>query len=321
MYYCAMTRRWAFVWCVLLACGLGGCTIEVGEWALIQGISLDGRPLIYNPPAEERRELLLDDVVAAEQVLDADPANEEAIIWYGRRVAYYGDFRDAIEIYRAGLDFLPDSFRIRRHLGHRLITVRELDRAIAVLTRAGELIEGVPDEVEPDGQPNALNLPRSTTHFNLWYHLALAKYLKRDFAGAAEGWQRCLDVSTNDDSIVAASYWLVLSLLRQGDGEGAARILASIRDEMDVIENHAYHELLLMFQEKREAEELLEAAEVVDLDLATVGYGVGMKRFLEGDMEGARALWRRVIEETNWAAFGHIAAEAELAAVEMAEQR
>jgi len=246
----------------------------------------------------------------------ADPRDEEAIIWFGRRVAYLGRYRDSIEVYRAGLDFHPDSFRLRRHLGHRLITVRELDRAMAVLARASELIEGMPDEVEPDGQPNALNQPHSTTHFNIWYHLALAKYLSRDFAGASEAWQRCLDVSTNDDSIVAASYWFYLSLRREGNDGRAAAILERIPDGMDVIENHAYHELLLMFQGRRDHAQLLAAAESVDLDLATVGYGVGMKMFLDGDSDRATALWERVIAETNWAAFGHIAAEAELAAIQ-----
>lgn len=296
------------------AAHLSGCVRIEFPVSLVQAVSLDGRGLAYTPPAEDRATAMWEDVCAAREMFQADPANEEAIIWYGRRLAYVGHHRAAIDIYRAGLDFHPDSFRIRRHLGHRLITVRELDRAISVLSRAAVLLEGVPDEVEPDGQPNALDQPRSTTHFNIWYHLALAKYLARDFTGAAEAWRKCLDVSANDDAIVAASYWLFLSLLQIGDSEAAGRILDGIDEEMDVIENLAYHKLLLLFQGREDTDDLLAEAEAVDLDLATVGYGVGMHMLVDGDAEGASQLWERVIEETNWAAFGHIAAEAELAA-------
>ena len=54
------------------------------------------------------------------------------------------------------------------------MTVRELDNAIADFERATELTEGQPDEVDPDGLPNALGIPTSTLQFNIWYHLALA---------------------------------------------------------------------------------------------------------------------------------------------------
>ena len=33
-------------------------------------------------------------------------------------------------------------------------------------------------ETEPDGIPNKLNMPLSSTQFNVWYDLALAHYLK-----------------------------------------------------------------------------------------------------------------------------------------------
>lgn len=310
----SMQRSGGFILIALVA--LTGCRIDMTGFDLqLEAMSLDGR-LLARPQAPTERQVQLEqDLEEAEAAFRANPGSEDPIIWLGRRLGYLGRFRDAIEVYRAGLDFHPDSFRLRRHLGHRLITVRELDRALAVLSRAAELIEGVPDEVEPDGQPNALNQPRSTTHFNIWYHLALAKYLTRDFAGAADAWQKCLEISTNDDSIVAASYWLYLARRRAGDPQGAGAVLGTIRAEMDVIENHAYHELLLMFQGQRDPDQLLDGVEEIDLDFATIGYGTGMKEFLEGDRSGAEAIWRRVMDETNWAAFGHIASEADWAAL------
>ena len=58
-----------------------------------------------------------------------------------------------------------------RHRGHRYITVAQFDRAIADFEKAVALIKGTPDEIEPDGAPNPTGKPRSTLHFNIWYHL------------------------------------------------------------------------------------------------------------------------------------------------------
>ena len=48
------------------------------------------------------------------------------------------------------------------------------------------------------------------------------------------------------------------------------------------------------------------------LDLATLGYGVGNYHYYSGRHDEAIAVWRRVVNTTYWAAFGFIAAEAEL---------
>ena len=62
-----------------------------------------------------------------------------------------------------------------RHRGHRYVSIREFDRAIADLEYAATLIEGTEDEIEPDGMPNAMNIPVSSLHSNIWYHLGLAR--------------------------------------------------------------------------------------------------------------------------------------------------
>ena len=45
----------------------------------------------------------------------------------------------------------------------------------------------------------------------------------------------------------------------------------------------------------------------------TVGYGVGLWHWLEGRKEQACTIWDRVLSDSNWAAFGFIAAETEIA--------
>jgi hypothetical protein len=50
-----------------------------------------------------------------------------------------------------GIEKHPEDARIYRHRGHRHITLRMLDEAIADFEHASQLIEGEEDQIEPDG--------------------------------------------------------------------------------------------------------------------------------------------------------------------------
>jgi len=103
-------------------------------------------------------------------------------------------------------------------------------------------------------------------------------------------------------------------LRRLGRDDEAATVLEPIRADMDVIENHDYHRLLLVFKNEDDGEGLLaDAEERGGVGLATVGYGLGPRAFGDGDRAAALRLWRGVVWTESWAAFGYIAAEAELA--------
>lgn len=84
------------------------------------------------------------------------------LIWFARRKGYLGHYKDAIEVLTAGVTKFPKDARMYRHRGHRYITLRCFDDAIVDLDKAAKLIKGKPDEVEPDGLPNAQNIPTST---------------------------------------------------------------------------------------------------------------------------------------------------------------
>src|SRR5687768_2375393 len=144
----------------------------------------------------------------------ANPKDPDAIIWLGRRLAYLGRFRESIETYTTGIAKFPGDARIYRHRGHRYITLRRFDLAIDDLKKAAALIKGQPDQVEPDGQPNARNVPTGTLQFNIWYHLGLAYYLSGKNRQALDSYRACLEVSKNPDSIVATTHWLYMTLRR-----------------------------------------------------------------------------------------------------------
>ncbi len=90
------------------------------------------------------------------------------IEWVGQRLGYFWRIHDAIEVYSKGIEAHPTYVPLYRHRGHRYITLRRFDEAVTDLERAVTLIEGEPDEVEEDGQPNTQNIPLSSTAFNLW---------------------------------------------------------------------------------------------------------------------------------------------------------
>lgn len=279
-----------------------------------QARSLLGETFYPPPLSDDLKTSRAEDLAVARERLAADSADPEAWIWVGRRQAYLGEYRAAIETFSEGIRRFPDDARFHRHRGHRYLTVREPARAETDLERGLELALAEPDRVEPDGLPNALGIPLSTLHFNLWYHLGLARYVQGDWTGAAEAWEACLAVSENPDLQVATSYWLYLTLRRLDRNEEAAGLLQDLPTADEVIENHSYLQLLRLFRGDEEETDLLETEDPGSLGGATLGYGVAAYHLLEGREETARALLQRTLDAPEqWPAFGYLAAEAEVA--------
>jgi len=147
----------------------------------------------------------------------------------------------------------------------------------------------------------------------LWYHLGLAYYLQGDFARARDAYREGMKVSTvNDDMLVATSDWLYMTLRRLKRDADARQVLEPIKERMDVIENTAYHQRLLMYKGLRSPESVLNLNTADDTQIATQGYGVGNWYLVNGDRQKAREIFEKVIAGRAWPAFGFIAAEADL---------
>ena len=298
----------------LSLCGAPGCassapTRDRGA----EAVSLLGRPLTPPALAPETRELFERRLAGAQRRHDQSPEDEIAIIWLGRRTAYLGRYREAIEIYSRGIALHPESAWLYRHRGHRYLTLRQFDPAIADLRKAAELTRGRPDIIEADGLPNAQNQPRSSLNGNIWYHLGVALYCKGDFQEAADAFGECLKYSTwNDDMLVATTAWLHRTLRLLGRDEDAAALLEPIHAEMDVIENDAYLRTLLFARGELSLERALTNAGD-GVTKATLAYGVAAELRARGDNRSADEILRRIVNSEQWAAFGFIAAEADMA--------
>jgi len=275
--------------------------------------SLFGEPLFKTPLRAdilERQKKLYDEALTNYK---AAPEDADNIIWLGRRTAYIGDFRKSIAIYSMGIKKHPTDPRMYRHRGHRFITLRFFDQAISDFEKAAELIKGKPDEIEPDGIPNERGIPVSSLHFNIWYHLGLAYYLKADFEKALHAYEMCMKASEIDDKVIATAHWYYMTLRRLGREAEAKKILENITEDMNVIENHHYHKCLMMYKGKNKPETLMkEAYEMGDLGLVTIGYGVANWYHYTGDKEKAADILREIVAVEGWAGFGYIAAEADL---------
>lgn len=280
-----------------------------------EATSLLGKPLFATPQAPETRTQLEANLAAAKAEFDKDQASVDAAIWLGRRTAYLARFRDAIAIYSTAITRHSSDPRLYRHRGHRSITVREFDAAIADLSKAAALVANRPDEVEPDGQPNSRNIPTGTLKTNIYYHLGLAHYLKGEFERAADAYRLCMQHSKNADMQVATAHWQYMTLRRLNRADDAKKVLEPITATMDVFENGSYHKLLLMYKGETSPDALLASVKAGGLDSATVGYGVANWHLYNGRREAAQKILRDIVEQNanQWAAFGYIASEAELA--------
>lgn len=264
--------------------------------------------LSQQPTAQQRMEAQLAEAQAA---LQANPESADALIWVGRRQAYLARYDDAIATFTRGIEKFPSDARFYRHRGHRFITTRQFAKAIDDFNKAVALTRGKPDEVEPDGQPNARNIPTSTLQTNIWYHLGLAHYLTGNFEEAAKAYAEDLKINPNDDNLVAVTHWAYMTARRLGRDAEARRLLEPIHKDLKVIENGSYHRLLLMYKGELPESEILKTVDA-GLELVTTGYGVGNWHFYNGRVEQARDVWRRIVATDQKAAFGFIAAEQDL---------
>lgn len=276
-------------------------------------ISLLERPLYARLPGTDRNRL---SQAFLQSIVDAavSPPKPENVIWPGRRLGYLWRMNDAVAFYTLALKQFPDDARLYRHRGHRYISLRRFDDAIQDLQKAAALLEGKPEEIEPDGMPNERNIPLTTTAFNVWYHLGLARYLTGDFEGALAAYRRTMKhLGDHDDNLVATTHWMFMTLRRLGREAEAAALLEPIGLEMEIIENRAYHRCVLMYKGVLESKVLQDGIGRGGVNAVTEGYALGNWHLCNGKTDRAAGIFERVVADNQWPAFGFIAAEVELA--------
>ncbi|WP_420582709.1 tetratricopeptide repeat protein [Reichenbachiella sp.] len=288
---------------------------EVVEETEHEAVSLLGQKL-YPPVLPEKvYQKRQKQLVEAEENFNNNPDSLENIIWYGRRLSYLYQYKYAIQIYTLGLNKFPESYKLYRHRGHRYLSIRQFDKAIQDLEKAVFYSRNAPVQMETDGLPNRRNIPRNSVQFNIWYHLGLAYYMKGNYDKSVSAYKKCIAISNNDDMLVSATDWLYMTYRKLGNMEAAETLLEPIKVKMNVIENYAYHNRLLMYKGLKKPEQLFntEIEEEISIEDITSGYGVGNWYYYNGESDRAVTVFNQIIDSPYWMAFGYIAAEIELA--------
>ena len=267
----------------------------------IETVTLLGDTLM-SPEIKEGKSL--DQFKLAKNNYFRDQENPEMLIWYGRRVAYLGYFKEAIKIYTLGIEKFPYDARFYRHRGHRYISTRQYDNAINDFKRALELVDGKEDQIEPDGLPHSKNIPLSTLHGNIWYHLGLAYYLKNDMNNAAKSFSDRSVTHKFDDNIVSSAHWLYMIYRRQNKIEQSNSIVENISKDMDIIENMSYHQTSLFHKG------LIKESEI-NIDEVALYSIANWYIYEKNDTLKAKDYYKELLDTGNPFSFAYIAAESD----------
>ncbi|SRR5258706_5713133 len=231
-------------------------------------------------------------VAEAEKKLATDPNNVDLVLALGKAQADVWRFEDAIATYTKGLEANPDEARLWMNRGHRKVTLRRFDEAMRDLNNAKLFDDKMVD---------------------VWYHIGLVFYFRGEFNKALPIWEHVREISKTDDSICSASDWLYMTLRRLNKPDEAAKVLEKITPGMKITGSPFYHQRLLFYKGLKKEAEIFDPAKAGDLELATVGYGLGNWYLYNGNPAKAKEMFEKIVQGKYWPAFGFIAAEQELA--------
>lgn len=271
-----------------------------------EAISFSGKPLVAKE-ADPKSLAKCDSLVAA--IRAKGDLSEEDYVAMGRALVSISQFRKAVDVYSQGLSKYPNSYKLLRHRGHRYINLRQLERAITDLSRAERLIrtEGEVYEFDAAGKQGA------TYQHQIWYHIGLYYFLKKDYPASAEAFEKSRATSHAGSDMAGASDWLYNAYMRAGKTDKAKAVLKPFTLTFD-IENkdYPYYRRLLLFNNQIKPEELVDmnkSIEQMTLLEMTKLYGLANWYRYKGDMTTAQQLYKKILDSKEWAGFAYASAE------------
>jgi len=245
----------------------------------------------YRSPASVEYKSQVDTgaIARAESLLALEPRNVERIIQLGVAQSGVRQFREAIHTFTRGLAIEPNNALLYRWRGHRYLSVREFDHAMADLRRGARL---------------------DSTIYGIWYHLGIVRYARGDFAGAASAFTRAQSMAPEAGELAGSTDWLWMSLMRAGKKAEAQKMLDRHPDSLAV--TNAYARRLKLYRGEIGPDSVFTPADTGDVQVATLSYGLGNWYLVHGDTARAREWFDRSIRSGGWPAFGFIISEVEL---------
>jgi Flp pilus assembly protein TadD len=254
--------------------------------------SVEAQPVEYRSPSGIVYHAQKDTgpVARAERARAAEPLEVQRYIQLGIAQAGARQMREAVQTFTRALAVAPDDPMLYRWRGHRHLSLREFDQAMADLTRGYGL---------------------DSTNYGILYHLGVLRFVRGDFNAAADAFARAQPRAPDGGELAGSTDWLWMSLQRAGRTREAAAMLARRPDTLPT--TAAYATRLKLYRGEIGPDALFTPSDTSDVDVATLSYGLGNWYLVKGDTARARAQFERSIKSGGWPAFGFIASEAELA--------
>ncbi|HEY2805115.1 MAG TPA: tetratricopeptide repeat protein [Gemmatimonadales bacterium] len=230
-------------------------------------------------------------VARAQAAVHRHPRDADTLLALGLAQSGIRQYREAIATLTRAIAIAPRNSVLYRWRGHRELSIRRLDQAATDLTRGAGLDSMV---------------------YGNWYHLGVVRFVRGDFAAAADAFTHARPKAPDDNEYTGSSDWLWMSAMRAGKPDVARQALATMRDSLHVTSAAAYARRIRLYRGEIGPEQLITSADTEDIQVATLAYGLGNWYLVQGDTTKARAAFERSIASGGWPAFGFIASEAEL---------
>jgi len=245
----------------------------------------------YRSPAnvEYRSQPDTGPIARAQAALTADPKNVQRFIDLGVAQSGARQFREAIETFTRAMAIEPNNAMLYRWRGHRYLSVRDLDKAQADLTKGLKL---------------------DSTNYGILYHLGIVRFARGDFAGAAQLFARAQPHAPDAGELAGSTDWLWMSLMRAGRKADAEAMLARRPDSLPV--DNAYTRRLKLYRGEIGPDAVITPADTADVQAATLAYGLGNWYLVRGDTARAKTYFERSVKSGGWPGFGFIMSEVEL---------
>jgi tetratricopeptide (TPR) repeat protein len=229
-------------------------------------------------------------IARAEQALAADRRNVQRFIQLGVAQSGARQMREAVQTFTRALAVAPADAMLYRWRGHRNLSVRNFDGAMADLTRGYGL---------------------DSTNYGILYHLGVLRFVRGDFNAAADAFARAQPRAPDGGELAGATDWLWMSLQRAGRASEAVAMLARRPDSLPA--TNAYVKRLRLYRGEIAPDALFAPSDTGDVDVATLSFGLGNWYLVKGDTARAGVQFKRSVDSGGWPAFGFIASESELA--------
>ena len=259
--------------------------------ACLTGTLVHAQSVQYRSPAGLEYRSLPDTgaIARAERALAADSRNVALYIQLGTAQSGMRQFREAIQTFTRGLEIAPNDPMLLRWRGHRYLSVRELDRALADLERGLRL---------------------DSTNYGILYHLGIVRFARGEFDRAAGLFKRAQPRAPEGGELAGSTDWLWMSLMRAGRAAEAKAMLDRKPDSLPA--NNAYTRRLQLYRGQIGPDAVFTPADTADVQIATLSYGLGNWYLLKGDTAKAKEWFRRSVASGGWPGFGFILSEIEL---------